>query len=275
VNAEVYDTELFAVLKAIHCSYDIVKRSTIDIAKSTHIYIYTDSKAAIDRLRKLQDIGPGFNIVRKCIQIANHITSYGARIAIRWIPGHANIPGNEKADYLAKKGAKIPQLNPHIKVSLTNIGRKLNKSIMDNWHNEWNRNTAKGRHYSKTEPRIARKPTKSITDRRTWTAYIQLKFGHGYYRSYLSRITKSDTDRCIGHCQGVQSPIHLYLSCQHYKEEQKELKSKLKDLFPRQQITLAEIYAEKSRQVVYTYLKKTRIATREWLQGLEIAENTV
>jgi len=68
--------------------------------------------------------------------------------------------------------------------------------------------------------------------------------------------------------------MHLYLSCYHYKEEQKELVSQLKDLYPRQLITLAEIYAEKSRQTVYNYLRKTRIATREWLLGLENGENT-
>jgi len=274
VNTEVYDAELFAISKAIQYSQDIVKSSNIEVAESTSVCIYTDSKAAIDRLKKLHDIGPGFSIVQKCIQLASRITSYGARIAIRWIPGHANIPGNERADQLAKKGANTPQLNPQIKVSLTNIRRKLNKSIIDDWHRDWDQNTAKGRHYNKTGPRIARKAIKSITDRRTWTAYIQLKFGHGYFRSYLHRITRSDTDRCIGRCQGIQSPMHLYLSCYHYKEEQKELVSQLKDLYPRQLITLAEIYAEKSRQTVYNYLRKTRIATREWLLGLENGENT-
>ena len=64
------------------------------------------------------------------------------------------------------------------------------------------------------------------------------------------------------------------ISCQHYKEKQKELISQLEDLYPRQLITLAEIYAEKSRQIVYNYLKKTRIATREWLLGIQNTENT-
>jgi hypothetical protein len=36
-----------------------------------------------------------------------------------------------------------------------------------------------------------------------------------------------------------------------------------------ERISLKEIYAEKSREIVYNYLKKTRIATREWLLGLE------
>jgi hypothetical protein len=107
---------------------------------------------------------------------------------------------------------------------------------------------------------------KSITDRRTWTAYIQLKLGHGYFRSYLYRLSKSETNRCTGACRGIQSPIHLYLSCRHYRAEQKELKDSLEGVSNRN-ITLADIYSEKNRQVVYNYLKKTRIATREWLLG--------
>ena len=62
------------------------------------------------------------------------------------------------------------------------------------------------------------------------------------------------------------------LSCHRYKREQKELKDKLKDLCPGREPTLVEVYAEKSRQAVYEYLKKTRIATREWLLGMENEE---
>jgi len=109
---------------------------------------------------------------------------------------------------------------------------------------------------------------KSITDRRTWTAYIQLKLGHGYFRSYLYRLSKSETNRCTGACSGIQSPIHLYLSCHHYRAEQKELKDSL-EVVSKRNITLADIYSEKNRPAVYNYLKKTRIATREWLLGQE------
>ena len=36
-----------------------------------------------------------------------------------------------------------------------------------------------------------------------------------------------------------------------------------------ERISLKEIYAEKSREIVYNYLKRTRIAIREWLLGRE------
>ena len=47
-------------------------------------------------------------------------------ITLKQIPGHLDIQGNEKADILAKKGAKNQQSNSYIKVSLTNIRRGLN-----------------------------------------------------------------------------------------------------------------------------------------------------
>jgi hypothetical protein len=54
----------------------------------------------------------------------------------------------------------------------------------------------------------------------------------------------------------------------------KELKKQLKELFSEKEIiTLIEIYSKKSRQIIYDYLKETRIATRDWLLGLEKEED--
>ena len=39
------------------------------------------------------------------------IETYGVEIVMQWIPGHSNIPGNDKADTLAKKGSRQEQ--PH------------------------------------------------------------------------------------------------------------------------------------------------------------------
>ena len=45
-----------------------------------------------------------------------------ALTVVQWIPGHCNIPGNDQADFLAKEGAKLPQIEndldlPEIKQS--------------------------------------------------------------------------------------------------------------------------------------------------------------
>src|SRR5271170_1165918 len=63
-SIEVYDAELFAILQAIKRGLSIIKEKNV---KNSKFYIFSDSKAAIDRLKKHQDIGPGYNIVRQCI----------------------------------------------------------------------------------------------------------------------------------------------------------------------------------------------------------------
>jgi hypothetical protein len=157
-------------------------------------------------------------------------------------------------------------------LSLNSIKGRLKQNIKEEWVKYWNKEK-KGRHYLQFNPDISLKTTKTITDRRTWTAYIQLKLGHGFFRSYLVRLPQYDSNRCIGVCRGIQSPSHLYLSCYHYREEQKELQRKLKELYPKvERISLKEIYKEKSKEIVYNYLRTTRIATREWLLGLEEEE---
>jgi hypothetical protein len=246
----------------------IINQTPNNSDKRTKIYIYTESHTAIQRLQKIQDLGPGRDIVQKCAILAQSLQNKGIETTIRRVPKGSKIQGTIIADNLAKKGAKsISNLeNP---ISLYQIRRRLNQSIKEKWICYWNRNK-KGRHYLQFQPKITQKTIKTYTDRRTWTAYIQLKLGHGYFRSYLSRLQQYETDKCIGRCKGIQSPSHLFLSCYHYREDQKKLKDQLKEIFPETEIiTLTEIYNEKSRQIVYDYLKKTRIATRDWLLGLE------
>jgi len=50
---------------------------------------------------------------RVCQDLIRQLKANHKQIALQWIPGHCQIAGNEQADVLAKKGAKITQT--HIK----------------------------------------------------------------------------------------------------------------------------------------------------------------
>lgn len=64
--------------------------------------IFTDSQAAIlSSHRPAQQ--PGQYILRLIVGFLRWLHYRGVRVEIRWIPAHIGVPGNEKADVLAKE----------------------------------------------------------------------------------------------------------------------------------------------------------------------------
>ena len=77
-------------------------------------------------------------VFRQFRDLAEGWLQTGRELTVQWIPGHAGIEGNELADQLAKKCAKVPLAAEHDQAqSLSNARRKLRKAKDDNWLLEW------------------------------------------------------------------------------------------------------------------------------------------
>jgi ribonuclease HI len=83
LNQEILDAELLAIFKALSKALKIIRNSSNNPNKDIKIYIYTDSQAAIQRLEKIADLGPGRDIVQKCAQLALNLRDKGAKTTIR------------------------------------------------------------------------------------------------------------------------------------------------------------------------------------------------
>ena len=56
---------------------------------------------------------------------------------------------------------------------------------------------------------------------------MQLKLGHGHFKSYLKRLPDFDLDKCDCNNQSSQSPAHLLLSCNKYQIEREGMRERL------------------------------------------------
>ena len=86
-------------------------RTTLRVLNSYHnkferAVIFSDSKAAILSVASTETISTE---TRDCQDLIQQRKGKHKQIALQWIPGHCQITGNEQADLLAKKGAKITQ----------------------------------------------------------------------------------------------------------------------------------------------------------------------
>ena len=255
----VYNGELEAIARGFEYAATVA-------SEYEDIHIHADNQAAIHRIKTPSD-RPGQIWQLRCLQAAERVREAGASIVLHWVPGHTDVPGNEKADLLAKEAAK---LSPSSDVtSLALIGIKIKNLALQEWREylqqytrgavQKNPNTYAARFAWKIRKRLS---IPSGTRRETACAFYRLKTGHGYTKSYLHRTGKSESDKCS--CGAVQSPQHLLLSCRRYSRERSRLKEELGT--GRLSLPLL-LHTSKGITATLSFLSHTGIGTRKWHLG--------
>ena len=91
---------------------------------------------------------------------------------------------------------------------------------------------------------------------------MQMKFGHGFFKSYLIRLPKYDSKNCNGDCNEIQTSKHLLINCRHFRDVQSQLIKKMKP----QATTLRTLFnINEGIKNLAEFLKFTRIETRKWI----------
>ncbi len=172
------------------------------------------------------------------------------------------------ADQLIKIAAQEVSVIDNMKaIIISFVKKQICKETKLQWLNVWKSSIKKGNQYWKniSNVNLSHKSLKELRkiDRLTFSTFIQLKMEHGYFKSYLHRLSENNSNKCYEICNARQTSKHLLLNCRHYRAEQIKLKKKAQLKNTDTILTLFIIKIE--RIATLEYLKNTRIATRKWL----------
>ena len=248
---KLFDAELFVMKKAFKLAYNQLFFFVKDI------WIFSDSQAAIQRVQKSSLKAGQCHILAIENWVEKIQTKHQVNIHLSWVPGHMNITGNEKTDQAAKKGTELQQASAEKFVSLSFIKRKIKESALTEWQQEYAK-MKKGKFYSQFESSPRWKSYKKTVKKKIWSAFMQLKLGHGYFKSYLVRQSDYSTDRCYV-CGTREDPEHLILHC----KVTQTVREKLKQEFDIKEFSLKNLFDTKIEQeFLFKFLEKTQISIR-------------
>ena len=140
---------------------------------------------------------------------------------MKWAPGHTDIKGNEKADFLAKEATK--QAPKKAQTSLAFLGTKIKLLQRASQAEEWRKYRGKAREKKTSYGAIFDLKLKNQlviprgTKRDISSSFYSLKIGHGYFNSYLKRVKRRECELC--RCGRPQTAEHLLLYCGFYNAE--------------------------------------------------------
>jgi ribonuclease HI len=264
---EVQDAEMYAILRACKMAQSQSNEWITDA------WIFTDSQKSV---KKLQNHLGNDLITRKILDLAKTLKIVQKiSVHIHWIKAHIGIEGNEKADKKAKLIASLPTEKPLPgKLPIRVIEQNIKNSVLLQWENKWKKCKSKGRHYTQFETKPNWKPNKITTTKKLWATYIQLKLGHGYFKSYLQRLSDYEAN-CSKSCRAIQTPSHLLFNCKIQEVERSQFKKDLKEqcgmLFENNTKVLLNLALNTQKGLVETlkYLEKSKIATRQWMLHID------
>jgi ribonuclease HI len=256
---EVYDAEIHAIHKTIEKCAKLCRQRQM---RNKTFWVFSDNQAAVMRMATFK-ASTGQTASLEVQQACKTISEYDCRISLQWVPGHTEVEGNEEADRLAKAATEIPQPSLYM-TTVTYLRRIARACSQIEWAKEWRSLNNTGRSYARA---WKRKPDAIFegNNRKTISLITQLRTAHGYFRAYLAPLPNNqiETESCFCDEEALQTPHHLLLRCDRYREQRRGLLKAINQRNPKW-ATASVMHNAGIHDELLDFLNATQIGTRMW-----------
>jgi ribonuclease HI/exonuclease III len=200
------------------------------------ISIYSDNQAFLKTAACPKPV-PGQYLLQNFNSSANNLQ---ATIELKWISGHSQVTGNERADKLAKEGAEgranrrvdLPHiLRRTLPISISAKNRTHLESLKTKWTAEWAKSPRQRRfeRIDDTFPFNSYRKRQDKLSRAHASYLLQVRSGHLPLNFYLHRIKKVDSKQCQA-CHLTpddetpnETISHFLYDCDAYSDQRRTL----------------------------------------------------
>jgi ribonuclease HI len=241
-------------------------KSTPETSGKT-VSLYTDNQSLIHSMHRPRATS-GQHLVKNLISEAKKVN---ARLQIKWISGHSNVPGNEKADELAGEAAGgrssrqedlPPKLRFQIPMSASATKQEYHSSLLRKWKAMWTQFPRRTKFSEQIDEDFLftkyRKLRNGLT-REQASIVMQIRCRHIPLNAYLHRIEKSASrmcQKCNQGEEGVPETVkHFVFECPTYTENRRVMEN----VTGRGQTDLKEIMTDlKKLKALTAYINQTK-----------------
>ena len=237
-QASICTAELWAIKLALETV------ATTDYVKYT---IYSDSKSALDSIRKFE---PQNHIAANIMNTIHLLkTQRGKDISFCWVPSHVGIAGNEFADAAAKEASnRIPD---DITIPPSDYAQEARKALLDKWQATTTDNKLR-----KIKDHVREWESSINKTRQTEVIITRLRIGHtNLTHSHLMTSPNGPAPQC-DLCGAHQSVAHFIRNCPRTRRIQEKYfqNNELKEILGEgQKFSITKIIA---------YLKETGLLSK-------------